>query len=164
MLHGHVHFNGKDLAIPIKGLSGPGPPTLRAVSDGRRFALFAGCCGTGSAGVFDGEGKPTAGISIGGHAHTKGCIAPRRGLLFATRFEADQSDVKEKRAESVVHILDMNLDKELGFLRMPGSQFDCIAVSKDEQWLYVGFGDGSIRRFRIDSHFPPAKKQGWFAK
>lgn len=160
--HAKVDFKGKSLTLNIGEIDGPGPPSLRAVTDGKLLVVFVACCGSGAALVFDATGKCVAGTNVGGHAHTRGCIAPNRGLLVATRFEAniEAKDAKFPASEVTVH--DYRNNKEVGVLVMPNSQFTHFAMSRDEKHLFVGFGDGTVRRFNLDSAKPRPKKSGWF--
>ena len=155
--HAQVEFQGKRLTLDIATSDGPGPPTLRAVTDGVLLAVFADYCGGGFVKVVDANGKGVSGTSVGGHAHTQGCIAPKRGLLVATRFEANLEAKDDVVPGSEVTVFDYRNNKEIGVFRMPNTQFRHFAISRDEQWLYVGFGDGSVRRFNLDSAKPRAK-------
>jgi len=95
---------------------------------------------------------------VRGHAHTNGCIAPGRGFALATCGEPERFE----KPESQVVVFDYRANKELGRLKMPITHFKSMAVSRDEQLLYVGFGDGTIRRFSLDVLFPPDAKKSWF--
>jgi hypothetical protein len=138
------------------------PRRIRSVSDGRRTIKFVDICGPSTVSIEDESGKSIGGFVVRGHAHTIGCIAPDRGFACATCFEPERDQKPDSKPESHVVVFDYRGNKELGRLKMPCTDFKSMAVSRDQQWLYIGFGDGTIRRFSLDNLFPPAKKSGWF--
>jgi hypothetical protein len=136
------------------------PRGRRVVTDGRWEATFINFCGTGQVFTSDRRSKRSGGFLVEGHAHTTGVMAPKRGIVCATCAEVKRLKSDDPPSSEVV-VYDYKAEKELGRLRMPITSFTTIAVSRDEKWLYVGFGDETIRRFSLDVLFPP-KKKGWF--
>jgi hypothetical protein len=149
----------REESLPIKDPDDP--RQIRSVTDGARTISFVDSCGPSNVSIEDVTGKSLGHFLVRGHAHTTGCIAPGKGLAFATCADSEARKA-ESLPESQVIVFDYRANKELGRLKMPCTHFKSMAVSRDEQWLYIGFGDGTIRRFSLDNLFPPAKKSGWF--
>jgi len=138
------------------------PHGQRHVTDGKLSFHFWNECGPSTVVVSDEHNKDIAHLLVRGHAHTTGVVAPRRGILAATCADPDINKVEDQQHESQVIVFDYRAKKELGVLHMPLTYFKSMAISRDEKWLYIGFGDGTIRRFDIDSAKPSPKKAGWF--
>lgn len=136
------------------------PHGQRRVTDGKLTFIFWDYCGPSSVVVSDETGKRIAKLSVPLHAHTTGVVAPDRGLLVATCGDAKIESWTGKVNESQAVVFDYRNEKELGVFHMPLTYFKTLAISRDEKWLFVGFGDGSIRRFEIDSAKPRWKKSG----
>lgn len=140
------------------------PRHIRSVSDGKRTVSFVEICGPSNVVVDDESGKSLGSFRVMGHAHSTGCIAPVRGLACGTCAEPERDRRKsDEKPESQVIVYDYRSLSQLGLLKMPRTTFESMAISRDENWLYVGFGDGTIRRFSLNKLFPPPeKKKGWF--